>query len=302
MARKIQSEIVIIAIVTWILLTPSKLIAANPQLKFQLKSTKVSLGDNFTIEIQLDTFNQSIVGVDAIINFEPRYLKAFRIDPGSLFPNYPGLYLNNQEGVIKLAGSSNFSQYFSGKGILATLNFEALSEGETTIAFQWEPNSTRETNIVSPQKTDLLVNEPDKLQIKIIPSNSPTNQVVKDPTSTNHQEKTEEPTPTPIFINTAEPITGFPQILSTTNRKEENQASSPLSEQSNYSTKKILGEKDSLLTKNKKFLFRKHFWEWFFLGGLPLLIIFLSLIIIKKGKLKLLLTKFYRLLKLSCQY
>jgi len=284
MARKIRLEIVIITIVTWILLNPSKLIAANPQLKLQLKSTKVSLGDNFTIEIQLDTFSQGIVGVDAIINFEPRYLKAFRIDPGPLFPNYPGLYLDNQKGVIKLAGSSNFGQYFSGKGILATLNFEALSEGETTIAFQWEPNSTRETNIVSPQKTDLLVNEPDKLKIKIIPSDSPTNQVAKDPTPTSHQEKTEGSTPTPISINTTEPITGVSQVLSTTSRNEENQTNPPPPEQSNYSTKKILGEKDYLLPKEKNLLFRKLFLGWFFLGGLLLLIIFLSLIIIKKRK------------------
>lgn len=288
MARKIWLGIIIG--LTWGFLNPSGIMAASPRLKLQLKPAKVSLGDNFGIEVQLETFGQNTVGVDAIINFEPNYLRAFRIDPGPLYPNYPGLSFDNQKGVIKLAGSSNFGQYFSGKGILATLNFEALAEGETVVDFKWEPNSTRETNIVSPKKTDLLVKKPEELKIRIVSVNPSTNQATSDSTSTSNTASTVILLPTPTSAIAGGQTTRYLSVRPTvaeTNKVQNEPISSPCLEK-NPTAKTILGQKNIPLPEvNKNPLF---WWQFLFLllflSGVSLLVIPLIMTVTEKRQAK----------------
>jgi len=146
---------------------PAPAVAASPTLNLQSAVDQVTVGEELEVGIYLDTLGQEVVGVDAILNFDPKTLVVRRIEKGALFSNYPALTYENAKGIIKIAGSSNYDDYFSGQGILATIVFQAVGEGQSTLRFSWEEGATNDTNIVSPQRTDLLTSTPPTLEIKV---------------------------------------------------------------------------------------------------------------------------------------
>lgn len=140
--------------------------AAAASFSLSPASGSPAVGDTFSVAVQLDTGGADIVGADALIEYDPTALSlgdAFpgapgtQIQPGSLMPN------DVFNSVDTSTGSVSFSQVeavggstFSGSGTFATLDFTALRSGTTRVAFDFTPGDTTDSNIASPEATDLL--------------------------------------------------------------------------------------------------------------------------------------------------
>lgn len=148
--------------------TPSPL----PQAEFLLSpsSDVYFLGDSPEIEVYLDTWNNPVVGADLVLNFDPSVWEVSQILEGSIFPNYPGKVIDNTSGLIRVSGTVEPpDQYFSGRGVFARIIFETKTEGETTLGFEFTPNSpTTDCNIVAADGGELLTQAPLNGQYSLI--------------------------------------------------------------------------------------------------------------------------------------
>jgi hypothetical protein len=155
---------------------PNTVLAVNPILRLQSGSSQVEESSQIEVEVYLDPLNQPTVGADIILNYDPSFWETQEIKCGTLYPSCPAKIFDNFRGVIKLAGSANYSQYNNGyladQRILAKIRLLAKKSGKTTISFVWKKEATNETNVVSPEKEDLLTNQPQGLEIEIKPKAS----------------------------------------------------------------------------------------------------------------------------------
>ena len=134
---------------------------------------KVSLGETFTIPVILNTAGKEVFAADAVIKFDPQFLKVLDLDQekpgiqvaeGELFPRYFALRADNEKGEIHLSGSTfsgrraDIGKSFSGAGILGSISFRAKTTGETKIYFDFQRGKTTDSNVVDNQnkKRDLL--------------------------------------------------------------------------------------------------------------------------------------------------
>jgi len=119
------------------------------------------LGDQPATEIILDTQDNPASGADVILHFDPARWEVAQINPGSIFANYPQKTFDNQNGIIRISGTANYGQYFTGRGMLAQIIWEIKSIGPTTLEFEFTPGSTTDCNIVSALTgQELLTKEP----------------------------------------------------------------------------------------------------------------------------------------------
>lgn len=122
--------------------------AASPSLTFSPERQNVALGDQFTVNILVNTVGFDSGGVGAKINFNPEFLSATGIEPGNIFADYPTTIIDNQTGKIiisAIAGSP--TELFNGNGQLATINLKAIKAGTSQITFHFEPGQTTDSNI-----------------------------------------------------------------------------------------------------------------------------------------------------------
>lgn len=144
-------------------------------------------GQPFSIPVIVDTDTSNIVGADIIINFDKNYLTLTDITPSGaistslktftpVVPNDPtGAFDKttvisdaNNNGSIKFGAAAaawsnsgptptiTLTSSFSGSSTLAILTFQPKQLGSTALTFDYTPNSTTDTNLVSPQNTDIL--------------------------------------------------------------------------------------------------------------------------------------------------
>jgi hypothetical protein len=102
----------------------------------------------FDVTIRVNAQGANINAVDAIINFDNTKLQVLQVTPGTIFGSYPlNTFQNNQ---IRISGiDSTFNSPFTGTdGILATIRFRAIANGQSTINFVYTPGSTTDSNVV----------------------------------------------------------------------------------------------------------------------------------------------------------
>ncbi len=155
--NKVLSAIFIF--VTWLGFVPG-LVSAAPMLQLSHSAEQISIGNSASSTINLDAQGNELVGTDVILTFDPAVVEITALAKGPLFPVYPVASYDNVEGTLKLSGSSNYNQYFQGTGMLATITFRGLTAGDAGLEIKWTPGATNDTNVVSPQAQDLLLDAP----------------------------------------------------------------------------------------------------------------------------------------------
>lgn len=115
---------------------------------------------NFTLDIRLDTGGIQTDGTDAILIYDPTRVGATSITSGSIYTDYPGNNICENEnlcsgiGRITVSGLASISTAFSGQGSLATVNFKVKDNaptGVTQIKFDFDPSDkgkTTDSNVV----------------------------------------------------------------------------------------------------------------------------------------------------------
>lgn len=141
----------------WILAWPAEVFAQTATLSLDPASGTFNQGCSFSLNINLDTGGAQTDGTDAILIYDP---SRFSIANSSIVPNtkvypdFPGNNVDEAAGKITISGLASVSTPFTGKGVLATLNFtvkDSAPTGATQITFDFDPNNkakTTDSNVV----------------------------------------------------------------------------------------------------------------------------------------------------------
>jgi|GEM_PF-640790 len=144
----------------FLLLTSSASVTFGAGASLSLSPTtgSVAVGQNLAVELYLDTGGAAVTGVDAVINFNPSFLQVASTNPvvfGSLFyGSQPQPTIDNTAGKLVIhPGVTSTAYAYTGRGVLATLNFTGKAAGTSPITFTCETGARAgDSNIWSEQK------------------------------------------------------------------------------------------------------------------------------------------------------
>lgn len=112
---------------------------AAPATTLTLSPTTITknIGEEFTLEAQMNTGTNQIVAVDLSLSYDPTKLEAEWIHNGTMFPNIlsSGVVGN---GTVSIAlGATNTTTPITGTGTVATIRFKTLAATTTPIAVRF---------------------------------------------------------------------------------------------------------------------------------------------------------------------
>lgn len=119
------------------------------------KNTFINEVANF--DIKFSSTLSGVVGVDAVLLFDPTKINIEKVTENSLLSNTSFVNINNTLGIVKISQVSPAGQAFKGEGILATLSVKPVAQGGTTISFDYTLGATNDSNAVSENGVDLLI-------------------------------------------------------------------------------------------------------------------------------------------------
>lgn len=121
-------------------------------LKFDPSTVSTNVGETFKLDVVADAEDKEILGVDALIEYDPAICEIESITDGDFLE--VGIKEFTQPGKIYIAGVvSNPGESITGEGVLATIQCKALAGGTTTFSYVCETGETNESNI-SEKSTD----------------------------------------------------------------------------------------------------------------------------------------------------
>lgn len=149
MIRTFILILVLVASITWLLIIsvnqnrtsqPQPTATPSPaQSVLTLSDEGLSTSSARTVNVNIDTGNNKVTGVQIELSYDPKVLTNVNIKPGTFFENPVTLLkeINTKEGTISLAlGVSPGLGGIYGTGTAAILTFNTASDsGETTISF-----------------------------------------------------------------------------------------------------------------------------------------------------------------------
>jgi len=127
----------------------------SPHLSLSPTVKEISTGVNFNTTVSVDAGEQSISGVDVIIQYNSSLLEIVSISEGSFFPTITTI--TTTPGKIEIYGIANTGSPKSGTGTLATITFRGKSAGTATVSFTCQQDSTTDSNINSTSDTDVII-------------------------------------------------------------------------------------------------------------------------------------------------
>lgn len=149
--RKIFS---LLAVCFWLLAVQKTAFAQTATLSLDPSSGTFNKGCSTTVKINLDTGGAETDGADAILTFDSSRFTAVNITNGTIYPDYPGNYIDNAVGKITISGLASVATPFKGQGVLATVNFTVAGtapEGATQMTLDFDPqdkSKTTDSNVV----------------------------------------------------------------------------------------------------------------------------------------------------------
>ena len=108
----------------------------------------VKVGEEFEVELTLDTKGVATSGTDVIINYDPTVVEVLNVRPGLLYQKYPLNEVDAVGGKIGFSGIAEPPKTFAGSGTLAYLKLKALKAETATLNIQFEKGVTTDSNVV----------------------------------------------------------------------------------------------------------------------------------------------------------
>ncbi len=159
----IQNRIIstIFILGAFLIVAPIVSVVSAATLKFDPSTVSTNVGETFKLDVVVDAEEKEILGVDALIEYDPAICEIESITDGDFLEI--GIKEFSQPGKIYIAGVvSNPGESITGEGVLATLQCKALAGGKTTFTYTCETGETNESNI-SEKSTDA----PDLIQCSL---------------------------------------------------------------------------------------------------------------------------------------
>lgn len=129
--------------------------ASKPSFSLNPKEGSFRVGEEFRVDIVLDTSGRKVAAGDAILHFDPQKLSVLdsmatisgvQIVPGALFSHHPG-NLVTDTGRIALSGLSEIDEFYRGQGVFGTITFRAEATGSALVTFEFQPGETSDSNL-----------------------------------------------------------------------------------------------------------------------------------------------------------
>lgn len=131
-------------------------VSAAPRLYFEPATSSETVGGTFDVVVKVDTGEEETMAVDAIISFDATKLKVNQVVEGDFLPNFD-YDLENSNGKLSIW---NFAQDTlspqSGVGEIATITFEAESNGDASVSYLCEEGNDTDSAIWDPSGNDLI--------------------------------------------------------------------------------------------------------------------------------------------------
>ncbi|QQG47421.1 MAG: hypothetical protein HY044_04850 [Candidatus Woesebacteria bacterium] len=112
--------------------------APSTSLSFLLVNNKIKVNDQFSLRVYISTGLNQTAGAQLNINYDPLKLRLNGVVAGTFYtnPTILGPTIDNTSGKLSYALIvPPGSMPVSGSGVLATLNFTAISQGITPVSF-----------------------------------------------------------------------------------------------------------------------------------------------------------------------
>lgn len=143
----------------------------SAQLSLLPEKTAYKKNETVVFDIKLFTGGYSTDSTDVVIKYDPAFLVPLGdkfASVGQIYSEYPAVQIDQKNGLIGISGITlPGSEGFSGVGNFARLNFKALKDGQTTIALDYQPNSTADSNVVLSGSTQDILGFADSAQVEI---------------------------------------------------------------------------------------------------------------------------------------
>jgi hypothetical protein len=198
-------------------------VKAAPATKLSLLPTQkaVSPGETFTLSVNVDTRENTLVGVELHLSYNPEVLTVGTINQGTFFNQVQDIQKSTSPpGTITYIFIAPLDSQRQGQGTLATITFTANTNisGDTLTGVEFTPQTA--ASGLGEGGENIIVDTPAGSQITILGSESQTTNTPV-PTNTPGPEPTNTPIPeatnTPVATNTSEPeptITPLPETTS----------------------------------------------------------------------------------------
>jgi hypothetical protein len=108
----------------------------------------VKVGEEFEVELTLDTKGVATSGTDVIVSYDPTLLQVLEVRPGLLYQKYPVSEADSASGKIGLSDITTPPKTFAGTGTLAYLRLKPLRAGTAVLSIQFEKGQTTDSNVV----------------------------------------------------------------------------------------------------------------------------------------------------------
>lgn len=125
-------------------LTPKEAKAASLSLSPATKN--VIIGETFTVSVMLDTQGELTSGTDAIILYDAAKLSVVSAVLGDLYTNKVQED-SSTTGKVTFRATAPSGSPFNGSGVLATVQFKAIADGNANVSFDFTLGSTVDSNV-----------------------------------------------------------------------------------------------------------------------------------------------------------
>ncbi|MCD6508130.1 hypothetical protein J7M22_16100 [Candidatus Poribacteria bacterium] len=136
-----------------------------------LKEVSLNLGERLDVEVVIDVGDAQVNGVSVYLSFDPRYLKVINPDQPFKPGDFMSMGATEIENKLSADGKLNYTKVTlfkpdSGKGVICSLSFEAISPiAETSIRVDLE-DGPRRSMYSAPQEARIF-DEAENLMIHI---------------------------------------------------------------------------------------------------------------------------------------
>ncbi len=152
---------------------PSDTVAKKAALSLSTDTGFFKVGQNFTINVNLDTFNNETSAADLTIKYDPKLLSPVACDsakpflPSTLFARTVFNQIDQKQGLATMSAVADVGKFFNGRNVLTSINFKALKVGPTDVQIVFTPKETRDTNVVS--GTEDILESVENYSLNILP-------------------------------------------------------------------------------------------------------------------------------------
>lgn len=115
-------------------------------MKFGNASYTATSGQTFTADVVVDAGTDNVTSTDIWVIYDPSYLSAQTVTSGTFFPAVTN---NITSGKVSITGLIvDPGTYKTGSGTVATITFQALKNGTTTLSFDCRTDVSNSSKII----------------------------------------------------------------------------------------------------------------------------------------------------------